>query len=147
MSSKEKPQLNIVGQYMRKKREEAGLSQRSLGLLFQPPVTTQFISNVERGVTPLPSVHIQNLIQILKIQESELLSEMEREYAAKISSKLGHSPIHHSTPSDQNSPLYVPKEDLHFFEKFISAYKNADPKTKETIRQLIDTALIQKTST
>ncbi len=51
----------IVGAFIRQRRETLGLSQRALGQLFQPPVTTQFISNVERGVTPLPPVHISTL--------------------------------------------------------------------------------------
>ena len=145
MSSNNRPPNNYVGQYIRKKREEAGLSQRSLGLLFQPPVTTQFISNVERGVTPLPTVHIQTLVQTLKIPESELLAEMEREYTAKISAKLGHSgaPIPHG---EFGQSLLIPKEHFLFFEKLLTAYKDADPKTQESIRNLIETTLHNKNS-
>ena len=43
-------QPKLVGAFIRQRREALGLSQRALGLLFSPPVTTQFISNVERGV-------------------------------------------------------------------------------------------------
>ena len=51
MVENKKPRL--VGNFIRQKREALGLSQRALGQKFTPPVTTQFISNVERGVTPL----------------------------------------------------------------------------------------------
>src|SRR3989338_6697609 len=79
-----------VGNFIRQRREALGLSQRALGLLFTPPVTTQFISNVERGVTPLPPAHIPTLCRALKISESEVMAILEREYAVKLSGRLGH---------------------------------------------------------
>lgn len=88
---------NIVGQFVRSKREAQGISQRALGLLFEPAVTTQFISNIERGVTPLPTFHIATLVRTLKLNERELMSVMEKEYAAKISNKVGH-PMGHGPP-------------------------------------------------
>src|SRR5436305_13141430 len=79
----------IVGNFIRQRRETLGLSQRALGLLFSPPVTTQFISNLERGVTPLPPNHVPTLTQALNISEAEIMSLLEREYAMKLSGKLG----------------------------------------------------------
>src|SRR5690349_10185472 len=79
----------LVGEFIRKRREALNLSQRSLGLLFSPPVTTQFISNVERGVTPLPPAHIPTLTKALNVSETELMALMEQEYAFKLSGRLG----------------------------------------------------------
>src|SRR5665647_306258 len=79
----------FVGIFLREKREGVGLSQRALGQLFDPPVTTQFISNIERGVTPLPPVHIATLVRVLHLGDTELLAVLEREYAAKISNRVG----------------------------------------------------------
>jgi transcriptional regulator with XRE-family HTH domain len=64
--------LKYVGEFVRSKREELGMSQRELGKCFDPPVTTQFISNIERGVTPLPPIHVPVLARVLKVSESEL---------------------------------------------------------------------------
>ncbi|MBC7396603.1 MAG: helix-turn-helix transcriptional regulator, partial [Bdellovibrionales bacterium] len=41
---------NWVGAFIRQKREEKGFSQKELGQKFEPPVTTQFVSNLERGI-------------------------------------------------------------------------------------------------
>src|SRR5262249_47894405 len=84
--SKNRPKL--VGSFIRQKREASGLSQRALGLLFNPPVTTQFISNLERGVTPLPLNHIPTLTKALSINEAEIMSLLEREYTMKLSGRL-----------------------------------------------------------
>src|SRR3954470_13976428 len=85
-SSQVRPKL--VGKFIRKKRELAGLSQRALGLMFNPPVTTQFISNLERGVTPLPLNHVPTLVKALNVTETELMGLLEREYTLKLSGRL-----------------------------------------------------------
>src|SRR5688500_18638486 len=82
-------QAKLVGNFIRQRRESLGLSQRALGLMFTPPVTTQFISNVERGVTPLPPVHVPILTKALLVSEDELMSLLEREYVLKLSGRLG----------------------------------------------------------
>src|SRR4051795_11899745 len=79
----------LVGNFIRPRRETLGLSQRALGLLFTPPVTTQFISNVERGVTPLPPAHIPTLTKALNVSETEFMGLLEQEYAYKLSGRLG----------------------------------------------------------
>src|SRR5271163_2747168 len=79
----------LVGAYIRTRRESLGLSQRALGLLFAPPVTTQFISNVERGVTPLPPAHVPTLAKALSVAESEIMNLLEKEYSQKLNERLG----------------------------------------------------------
>jgi len=79
----------LIGEFVRKHREAKGLSQRALGLLFNPAVTTQFVSNVERGVTPLPPVHIPVLAKALSVDEMEMMALLEQEYVRKLSGRLG----------------------------------------------------------
>src|SRR3954468_24483763 len=81
--------LRLVGEFIRKRREMMGMSQRALGMLFDPPVTTQFISNVERGVTPLPPAHVPVLAKAISVEEKEIMALLEKEYAMKLSGRLG----------------------------------------------------------
>ena len=76
--------FKLVGDFIKKRREDLGISQRSLGLGFNPPVTTQFISNVERGVTPLPPIHVPVLAKALSTDEAEILALLEKEYAMRL---------------------------------------------------------------
>ena len=133
----------LVGNYIRSKRESLGLSQRALGLLFTPPVTTQFISNVERGVTPLPPAHIATLCQALKIPDSELMGLLEREYAVKLSERLGHSgdgPAHPGESGGKaSSPLIsVEGSDYSFWQKLYSAYQHADASTRKAFETICE---------
>src|SRR5262249_42119630 len=98
----------LVGNFIRTRREALGLSQRPLGLLFTPPVTTQFISNVERGVTPLPPAHIPTLTQALNVSETEFMALMEQEYAYKLSGRLGRHDESISVPGLKNAAIAGP---------------------------------------
>jgi transcriptional regulator with XRE-family HTH domain len=129
----------IVGQYLREKREAVGLSQRSLGQLFDPPVTTQFISNIERGVTPLPPVHIPILVRTLQLSENELIAVLEREYAAKISSRVGRPDLAHGA---QGTPGFrILDEDRNYFQSLYDSYRQSDPKTRDAFHSVCDTLL------
>ncbi len=77
----------LIGTYIRQKREILGLSQRELGQRLTPPVTTQFISNMERGVTPLPPVHIPALASGLGVPEGEITQILEKEFLLRITEK------------------------------------------------------------
>jgi len=128
-------QANLVGTFIRQRREALGLSQRALGLLFNPPVTTQFISNLERGVTPLPPSHVPTLTKTLLAAEQEFLSLLEKEYALKLSGRLG-KPVTESQVSDSilgqlNLQLVVDKNDHEFMRSIYDAYRRADEKTKQ----------------
>ncbi len=125
-----------VGKFIRERREAAGLSQRALGQLFTPPVTTQFISNIERGVTPLPPVHIPTLSNALKINEAEITNLMEREYTHKLSQRLGRTPQADGGMSPYAaamgaSTLPVTSADYPFMRNLYDAYSRADEKTRE----------------
>jgi transcriptional regulator with XRE-family HTH domain len=140
MSDSKRPRL--VGAYIRKRREVLGLSQRALGLLFTPTVTTQFISNVERGVTPLPPVHVPTLARALSVDESEIMGLLEKEYSAKLTERLGH---HESAVSHEASGvipgLTIKPADADFMKELYRAYQAADPKTRHTFDTVCETIL------
>jgi transcriptional regulator with XRE-family HTH domain len=140
---------SLVGHFLRQRREALGLSQRALGQKFSPPVTTQFISNVERGVTPLPPGHIPTLSRELKLPEAELLSVLEREYMMKLSDKLGaqqaeaeaggnegHSALAEMARRPLPQALLVEDQDFDLMRSLYDAYRSADEKTREEFEAL-----------
>lgn len=139
--SKSVPRL--VGNFVRQRREALGLSQRALGLLFSPPVTTQFISNVERGVTPLPPSHIPTLTQALSVSEDEIRALLEREYALKLSDRLG-KPVNGTDPPGAEaslSQLTVCPADYEFIRNLYDAYRKADPKSQQAFATVCESML------
>lgn len=133
---------SIVGQFIKRRREALNLSQRALGMLFSPPVTTQFISNVERGITPLPPSHIKILSQSLKITESELLKLLEHEFSNRISLKLGQPSL--SEDPGTQSPvrqIAVDAPDSEFVRRLYEAYKRADDRTRMAFVTVCETLL------
>ena len=134
----------IVGSYIRRKREALKLSQRALGQLFTPSVTTQFISNVERGVTPLPPNHIETLAQALKTPKEELKLLLEKEYALKLSTKLGDNEAQEQDPSSQKQ-IKVSPQDYPFMSQFYNAYQLADEKSRNALLAVCESILnVQK---
>ena len=123
----------IVGEFIRKRREALNLSQRAIGLMFDPPVTTQFISNVERGVTPLPPAHVPTLARALAVNENELTVLLEREYTMKLSDRLGKSGDFNS---DTAPVLAIAQSDYDFMRNMYEAYQHADPETKQAFNEL-----------
>ena len=134
----------LVGNFIRERREALGLSQRALGLMFNPAVTTQFISNVERGVTPLPPSHIPTLVKALNVSDAEITNLLEKEYTLKLSGRLGRpadaiSDWNGSAPSGNH--LAVSQSDLNFMRSLYEAYKQADTKTKQTFANVCESIL------
>jgi len=125
-----KPKLHIVGNFIRQKRQALNLSQRDLGQLFTPAVTTQFISNVERGVTPLPHSHVGTLARVLNVREEELMGVLEREYVAKLSGRLGKEEVE----GYGRKPVMTLADDFDFMNQFYSAYVTASAEAKKSIR-------------
>jgi len=114
---------NWVGSFIRGKREEKRLSQKELGQKLNPAVTTQFISNLERGITPVPAVHIQAIVKSLELNEHELMALMEKEYAAKLTHKIAGT---HLDQPLENAPavLIIAKHDEEFFKFVVQSYNN-----------------------
>ena len=144
-------QAGLVGSFIRQRREALNLSQRALGLMFSPPVTTQFISNVERGVTPLPPSHIAVLSKSLSISETELLVLLEKEYTMKLSRRLGRPgedsisanglQTSQSSQTSLVSSLPVDANDFEFMRHLYDAYRQADTKTRAAFSSVCDSLL------
>ena len=134
----ESPQkrLKWVGSFIRKKREDLGLSQRELASQFVPAVTTQFISNIERGVTPLPVNHLATLTRVLKIPQGELASLLQRDYQTKLASTLGmeNGAAGFSTDSLSN-------EEQDFLFAFARSFASADPEKRRELRDHVEKTL------
>ncbi|RYZ86691.1 MAG: XRE family transcriptional regulator [Proteobacteria bacterium] len=133
------PVHNIVGQFIRSQREKKGLSQKALGQLFSPPVTTQFISNIERGVTPLPPVHVQTLTKIFEIREEEFLTVFEREYVTKLSQQVGRPDA--ASGASIGKPVFVADSAYDFVKRFAEAYQTADGQIQEQVRRSVEATL------
>src|SRR3990167_4936545 len=132
----------LVGGFIRKRRESLSLSQRALGQLFKPPVTTQFISNVERGVTPLPPSHVPTLAGALKVSEEELMNLLEREYAAKLSGRLGRAAQDSPTSDgDGKTQLIVVPDDYPFMRRLYDAYSRLDEKNRRAFVTVCESML------
>ena len=110
-------------------------------MLFEPAVTTQFISNVERGVTPLPPVHIPVLAKALNISDSELTSLLEKEYAMKLNGRLGRSEEPGGEELNHMPGLVIARPDFDFMKSLYDAYRVADPKTKEAFATVCESIL------
>lgn len=124
---------NVVGQFIRLRREAAGLSQKSLGQQFAPPVTTQFISNVERGITPLPSAHFGCVKRALTVGDEELKLLLEKEYQARLEEKLPNQ-----DKSARSAMSQTPMAAGKFFDSLKTAYESSDTRTQALFRQLCE---------
>jgi transcriptional regulator with XRE-family HTH domain len=135
----------LVGSFIRQRREALNLSQRALGQMFTPPVTTQFISNVERGVTPLPPNHVPTLTKALLVSEKELLDLLEKEYTAKLSGRLGKAEANDtaitSAQSAELTQIVVVPEDYQFMRKLYDAFRLADEKTRQAFATVCESML------
>jgi hypothetical protein len=138
---KKRPKL--VGLYLKQHRETKKLSQKSLGLLFTPPVTTQFISNVERGITPLPPTHVPIISKALDINENELLELLAKEYAIQLSGKVnaGEYQVQALSGNSEYSNLLISKSDFSFLKNLYEAYSSADSKSKAAFITVCETIL------
>lgn len=143
MNQNKRPKL--VGEFIRKQRESVGLSQRELGAKFSPPVTTQFISNIERGITPLPTAHIAGLAHILCINERELTSLVEQEFSLRLSGKIhtgADAVISPQQLEDEKHPhIHISHSDFNFMQGLYEAYRHADDYTRQQFAEVCRTVL------
>ncbi len=122
---------STVGQFIRTRREAVGLSQKTLGGMMEPAVSTQFISNIERGITSLPTHHINKMAAALKIKPQELLVALEVDYSSKIS----HEVAPNSNPNwYKNWAEFFGKlnsDELSFFNHMLMNYPTSGQETRE----------------
>lgn len=132
----------LVGEFIRNRREAMSLSQRALGMLFTPPVTTQFISNVERGVTPLPPSHIPTLAKALSVSDTEIMALLEKEYAVKLNGRLGKAEgFVGSSTADAAPQLIVAQADYEFMKNLYEAYRSADQAARQSFVTVCESIL------
>jgi len=78
---------NIIGNFIREKRTKKGISQGDLGKRLGYG-SAQFISNLERGLAPLPPKIMKDLTKYLDISEREMLSIMLKEHEVYLTKVL-----------------------------------------------------------
>ena len=130
----------LVGNFIRTHREALKMSQKALGQCFTPPVTTQFISNIERGVTPLPIIHVSMLAKALSASDAEIMNLLEKEYAMKLSGRLGAATSAEGV-SPTPAPLIVSEKDYSFIRKLYDAYRVADTSTQTAFAAVCENML------
>jgi transcriptional regulator with XRE-family HTH domain len=79
----------LIGKYLKKKRVDAGLSQRAVGVRLGYG-SAQFISNIERGEASIPPKVVRKLIPLLKISERDIMRVMMQEYETYLKSEIGN---------------------------------------------------------
>src|SRR5690348_1927493 len=84
----ERPMGKQLGSYIRELREKRGLSQGDVAKLLRLK-TAQSISNIERGVSPLPRAKIKRLADVLGIRKSEIVTVVLREVQDRYSKAAG----------------------------------------------------------
>ncbi len=137
--------MSAVGEFIKKHRQNLKLSQKELGEKFAPSVTTQFISNIERGVTPLPLGHVATLAKAISVDESEIRLLLERDYALKLAGRLGAGDLN-PQPGVQAlgplpPPLRVAEKDYGFIAALVSAYQVADLQTQKAFAAVAESML------
>ena len=130
-SAERKRRITLVGDFIRNRRQALKISQQKLGQLLTPPVTTQFMSNIERGITPLPTHHLSCLARALKIKEHDLSELMEKELKLKFLGKIGGI----SKPANEMIAA-VKNHDVEFINKIYAAYQAADSATQKTFKEV-----------
>lgn len=77
-----------VGSFIRQMREKRGLSQGDVAKLLNLK-TAQSISNIERGVSPLPRTKIKRLADILGVRKNEIVTVVLKEVQDRYSKAAG----------------------------------------------------------
>lgn len=77
-----------VGSFIKNLREKRGLSQADVAKLLSLK-TAQSISNIERGVSPLPKAKIKRLADILGVKKGEIVTVVLREVQDRVAKAAG----------------------------------------------------------
>lgn len=147
MNSKKKNQKkSFIGNYIKEKRILLGLSQKDLGLALNGSVTTQFISNIERGITPLPARHLETIAKALKAPPEELLLLLEKDYAQKVVFKTSLDTFAKQNREEETSKKFFFAEGTegNFLLKIQETFKKLDPKEKVHLIDSIEGLLKEK---
>jgi len=114
----------ILGKFIKKRRTALNLTQRelasSLGLK-----TSQFISNIERGIAHIPPSKMNDFASVLQVEVSELGLLL----AESLKSRLNDKTRQYSENSDP------------FIEKFLCVWASASEQDRELIKSLVSRVL------
>ena len=117
-----------LGKFLRKKRIVAGLTQgelaKSLGFS-----SSQFVSNIERGVATIPAPRVQEYSIVIGIDNKELSKLVSGALSDKMAKKTTNKLNLQSEPQDP------------FIEAFLGAWETASEKEKECIRTVAEKVL------
>jgi len=94
-----------VGLFVRQLREKKGLSQGDVAKLLQLK-TAQSISNIERGVSPLPKAKIRKLAEILGVKKADIVSVVLSEVQDRYSKAAGVAARSIVVPNDLSADEY-----------------------------------------
>ena len=117
----------IVGQFIRGMREKRNLSQGDVAKLLSLK-TAQSISNIERGVSPLPRAKIKKLSEILGIAKNELMSVALREVQDRYARAAGVN------GAATLAPEGLSREDVSLVQTLISELKESDTGRKTELK-------------
>lgn len=120
----------IVGQFIRDMREKRNLSQGDVAKLLSLK-TAQSISNIERGVSPLPRAKIKKLSEILGIPKSDLMSVALREVQDRYAKAAGVAGV----PALTNEGLN--REEQSLVSTLISELRDSDGTRKTELKLAI----------
>ena len=81
------PYNKEIGNYFRIKRKKAGLTQLDLGKKLNLN-TSQFVSNVERGVCAYSLEHLLTISQACRINKEELIKEIMKHYTICLKKRI-----------------------------------------------------------
>lgn len=116
----------LLGKFLKKLRVKNKLSQKELATRLGLK-TSQFISNIERGVSQIPSTKIREFANVLNFEADDLANMLSESYKNKICKR--------------NSLIESNSDDDIFLKNFIIAWKTAGDKDKESLKIIISKML------
>lgn len=123
-----------LGTFIRGLREKRGLSQGDVAKLLSLK-TAQSISNIERGISPLPRAKIKRLADVLGIAKDEIvgvvLREVQERYSKATGTKARAIVVGPSITSDEYSLL------LSLAEKFSAARRTEREALKKQLKKIV----------
>ena len=130
----------LVGQFIREMREKRNLSQGDVAKLLSLK-TAQSISNIERGVSPLPKAKIKKLSEILGISKSDLMSVALREVQDRYARAAGVAGGNVITPEGLN------KDEMALVQTLVSEFRGSDGDRKTELKLALRKVLVGATRT
>jgi hypothetical protein len=87
-------------------------------------------------------MHIPVLAKALMVNDSELMVLLEREYALKLTGRLGKTAEMSANGESAASPsLAIANTDYDFMRSLYDAYRMADPKTRQAFATVCESIL------